>query len=147
MQRFAGEQALHGLKKFALFLANMFAQHRGENLQIGDRELAGARALDVAANESVLDTELIDELLEVLERIGGREDVLFLGEEVMTDFVVEEANDLGFPAVHVGCVVDFGEGFSDTDTKREGVLMLMRERNEARIAQHVGIMRDDSWNT
>lgn len=139
-QFFRGKQSLQFLEQNTLFLANMLGQHRGKNLQIGHPELAAAGIRDIAANQCVFDSQFVDELLQLGKAIGRRENKLLFRSKMKRELLAEELNDFRFPMVNVRGVMHLGEGFSDAHAKGERVLMLVRERDQAKIAKHPAIM-------
>jgi hypothetical protein len=86
------------------------------------------------AEHYVLAAKLLDEFAQVRKIFGSREQDALFGIEVIADLLLEEAGDFSLQRSEVG--VAGAESAVDADAKGECMLMLVRERNEGRVAKH-----------
>src|SRR3954451_18150752 len=129
-----GEMRLHLLEELALFFADVIVQELAQPQQVRRGELVLLRAVEDLAQLDVFDKQSADQWPQLGDVLGGGEDDLFFRLEVPADLRLPRSRDFAVPMLEVE--VAGLRGALDIDAERERVVVLLRERDEGRVALH-----------
>ena len=145
MQFLGRKKSLHAFKQLALLAANVVGKQGSKACQANSIQRSPGRAIEGGAEFHVFTAKLADKGAQFRKPLGRREKNALLGVKMEPDLLVKDARDLPLPTADL--VGRRTAPAFDADAKCQRVLMLARERDEGRVAEHANILTPLYENT